>query len=92
VLTTRTPHNPVEQEVGHAYMLRIVITYFYWEFHASLNSCEAKPANIGVRWGLVDHYIALCVNFVLSLERAPVRHMKKSFFTISTRNSGALTK
>jgi len=38
----------------------IVITY---EFHMSLNSCNTKPANIGVQWGSIDHWIALCVNF-----------------------------
>ena len=30
-------------------------TYFYLEFHISLNSCNTKSANIGVQWGLVDH-------------------------------------
>ena len=43
------------EEVGHACVPHILITYFYLEFPMSLNSYNTKPANIGVQWGSVDH-------------------------------------
>ena len=41
-----------------------------------LNSCNIKPANIGVQWASVDDQIALCVNFkkmYLVLKESPCK-------------------
>jgi len=36
----------VEEVVGHVCTPLIEITYFYLEFHVSLNSCNIKPAKL----------------------------------------------
>ena len=67
------------EEVGHACAPLILITYFYLEFHVTLNGHNTKPANIGAHWGS----LALRLSFkkIYLVLKEPLIGTRKSVFS-----------